>query len=113
MASEIVPVSYGPFQRLERLASPPDNRKSRMWAGILILLCGYRPEEFDLSMDDVPEALRNAAIARNVLNMPDPGTPSDQEISLSGWNEQTGNVRHIGVRSAPQPEPVETERRVA
>lgn len=117
IVSEIVPVSYGPFQRLERLAESPEGRKTRMWAVVMLLICAYHPEEFGLSMEDVPAPIRDAAMARNVLVRP-PDRGGEQQGGQSRCTGRTlAPVLHLGERlelSAATFQPsLEPARRVA
>lgn len=59
------PVSHAVLARLEKRAEPPTDRRSKLWAVLLLVSYGYDPAKFGLSLDVVPDSinLRNIVYA--------------------------------------------------
>lgn len=61
--STVEPTSYATLARLERLdATPPDLRR-RVVAALALLVYGYDPGQFGLSLDDLPRGIDRQALA--------------------------------------------------
>lgn len=60
--SRLVPVSYSSLMRLEYLDAVPTDVKRRMVAYLALIVYGYEPEEFGLSVDDLPRWITAEAL---------------------------------------------------